>query len=337
MPMPNRFAVIDVSHWHSTHDAAYCSVLRDLDRQIVGVSDRNPAIAADRARRFGGRPFTDYREMIDTVKPEFVIALGRHVDMPDTFRFLVGTGLPFIMEKPWGVDPDTVASLVDMAMQRGSWVSVPFINRTSHWARTARRMLDEGAFGTVSHVVYRVIRPTLRRYIEWDSPWMQDPAVSGGGALMNLGGHGFDMAWFLTGEEPEVVSAVLSDAVHRAPVEDYALVTLRTPSGILFHNEVGYTMPTWPKNQTDGEQKIAGSQLLFRATVQGLHILGPDRDELIPAPAGEKGAYPTWVRQTLEAFERGDPPPISASACARVARLTRTAYEIAAGYPSLRR
>jgi len=335
--MPQRFAVIDVSHWHSTHDAAYCAILRDLGRPIVGVSDRDPAIAADRARRFGGLPFTDYREMIEKVRPEFVIALGRHVDMPDTFRFLVDTGLPFIMEKPWGIDPETVAALVDMATRRGCWVSVPFIKRTSDWARAARRMMADGAFGTVSYIFYRVIRPTLRRYVEWDSPWMQDPAAAGGGALMNLGGHGFDMAWFLTGEEPEVVSAVISDAVHRAAVEDYALVTLRPPSGILFHNEVGYTMPTWPRNQTDGEQKIAGSRLLLRSTAQGLHVAGPDRDEVIPAPAGEKGAYPTWVRETLEAFARGDPPPIPASASARVARLTRAAYETATGQTSPRR
>jgi len=333
MPMPNRFAVIDVSHWHSTHDAAYCRILRDLGRQVVGVSDRDSAIAADRGRRFGGEPFTDYRRMIETVKPDFVIALGRHSDMPDTFRFLVSTGLPFIMEKPWGIDPASVASLVDLATRQGTWVTVPFINRASHWARTARRMIEEGAFGTISHIFYRTIRPTMRRYIEWDSPWMQNPAVSGGGALMNLGGHGFDMAWFLTGQEPEVISAILSRTAHDAPVEDYALVTLRTPDGILFHNEVGYTMPTWPRNQTDGEQKIAGSKLLLRATASGLQLLGPERDEVIPAPSGDQGLYATWVREALDAFARGDPPPIPAEACARVARLTRAAYAMEAGQP----
>ena len=166
---------------------------------------------------FGGLPFTDYRQMIEATKPEFVIALGRHADMPDTFRYLVDTGLPFIMEKPWGIDSDTVASLVALAQRRGTWVTVPFINRASYWALTARRMIEDGAFGTISHIFYRTIRPTMRRYAEWDSPWMEDPAAAGGGgALMNLGGHGFDMAWFLTREEPEVVSAVLSHAVHRA-------------------------------------------------------------------------------------------------------------------------
>jgi predicted dehydrogenase len=331
--MPSRFAVIDVSHWHSTHDAAYCAILRDLGHPIVGVSDRDPAIAADRVRRFGGEPFTDYRHMIDSVKPDFVIALGRHADMPETFRFLVSTGLPFIMEKPWGIDPDTVASLVALARRAGTWVTVPFINRTSHWARTARGMIATGAFGRISHIVYRTIRPTIQRYVAWDSPWMQDPAVAGGGALMNLGGHGFDMAWFLTGQEPALVSAVLSRSAHGAPVEDYALVTLRTPDGVLFHNEVGYTMPTWPRNQTDGEQKIAGAKLLLRATAQGLHVVGPERDEVIPTPPNGQGGYATWVRETLEAFARGDPPPIPAEACGRVARLTHAAYAMASDQP----
>ena len=67
-----------------------------------------------------------------------------------------------------------------------------------------------------------------------------------------------------------MVSAVVSRQAHNAEVEDYALATMRTPSGILFHNEVGYTMPTWPANQTDGEQKVAGERLLLRQVPGGL-------------------------------------------------------------------
>ena len=179
MSIPKRVAAIGVSHWHSIYDASYLPILRDLGCDIVGVSDRSERIATERAARFGSRPFADYRQMIETTRPEFVIALGRHCEMPEIFRFLVGAGVPFVMEKPWGTDPDTLAH-------------------------------------------------------------------------------------FVTGEEPAVVSAVISRRVHEAEVEDYALVTLRTPRGILFHNEVGYTMPTtWPANQTDGEQKVAGEQLLL--------------------------------------------------------------------------
>jgi hypothetical protein len=103
--IPKRVAVTEVSHWHSVNDASYLHILRDLGCDIVGVSDRFAQIAEDRAQRFGGTLFTDYRQMIEATKPEFVIALGRHSDMPEIFRFLVDAGVPFVMEKPWGPTP----------------------------------------------------------------------------------------------------------------------------------------------------------------------------------------------------------------------------------------
>ena len=115
--MPKRVAAIDVSHWHSAYDASYLRVMRDLGCEIVGVSDRDERIVKSRAERFGGVPFTDYRRMIEATKPEFVIGLGRHCDMPKTFRFLVDAGIPFLMEKPWGTDPGTVAALARLAAE----------------------------------------------------------------------------------------------------------------------------------------------------------------------------------------------------------------------------
>ncbi|MBV9686222.1 MAG: Gfo/Idh/MocA family oxidoreductase, partial [Alphaproteobacteria bacterium] len=315
---------------HSVYDASYLSILRDLGCDIVGVSDRSARIATDRAQRFGSKPFADYREMVETTKPEFVIALGRHCDMPDIFRFLVGAGVPFVMEKPWGTDADTVASLARLAAEKSAWVAVPFMARYSFWAVTVKRIIEAGEFGNVSHIFYRGIRPTMRRYVEWDSPWMADKSLAGGGALLNLGGHGFDMARFVTGEEPQVVSAVVSRQVHGGEVEDYALATLRTPSGILFHNEVGYTMPSWPANQTDGEQKVAGEKLLLRQVPGGLRLIGPGRDEFIPQPEGWQAGYPRAIHEALEACGRGDPPPIPASECARAVRLIFDSYRAAA-------
>lgn len=329
MTMPERIAVIDVSHWHSTYDASYLSILTDLGRDIVGVSDRDETIARDRAERFDSKPFTDFREMIAQTKPEFVIALGRHSDMPETFRFLVEAGVPFLMEKPWGVDADTVDGLATLAEEQGAWVGVPFFTRYSFWATTAKQMIADGEFGDVSHIVFRMIRPTMQRYIEWDSPWMDKKAEAGGGALLNLGGHGFDIARFITGEEPEVVSAVVSSRVNRREVEDYAISTMRTPSGIIIHNEVGYTMPTWPANRTDSEQKVAGEKLLLRSHPEGLHVLAPDRDEIIKTPEGWQFGFRAAVEDALEAFGRGDPPPIPARECARAVRLVHDSYRAA--------
>jgi len=164
----------------------------------------------------------------------------------------------------------------------------------------------------------------MRRYVEWDSPYMAERSQAGGDALLNIGGHGFDIAWFVTGEEPEVISAVLSQPPHPGEVEDYTLATLRTPSGILFHNEVGYKMPTGPANRTDGEKKVAGEPLLLR----GLQLLAPDREEPIPRRTMAR-RLSSAVREALEAYGRGDPPPIPASGCAHAVRLIFDSYRAA--------
>jgi predicted dehydrogenase len=84
------------------------------------------------------------------------------------------------MEKPWGTYADTVADLARLADEKGAWVMVPFMNRYSFWAVTAKRMIADGEFGRISHIFYRGIRPTTRRYVEWDSPWMTDKSKAGG-------------------------------------------------------------------------------------------------------------------------------------------------------------
>ena len=326
---PRRIAVVGVSHWHSQHDAAYLEILRQLKLDIVGVSDSLPDIANDRAARYGSRPFTDYRMMIEQTRPDFIIGLGRHVEMPTIFRHLVETGVPFLMEKPWGVDTETVNQLADLAEKRRAWVAVPFVYRYQFWAQVVRRMVESGELGKVSHLVFRNIRPSMARYREWDSPWMLDKAIAGGGALINIGCHGFDLCRYLTGEEPVVVSATLSNAVHQLEVEDYALVTLRTPSGIVLHNEVGYTMPTWPANTVDREMKLASERLLLRAVPEGVQVLGHNRNEIIRQPAGYTEGFPRFVSECLERIENGEPPPIGARDCARVADLVHEAYRIA--------
>ncbi|MBM4438285.1 MAG: Gfo/Idh/MocA family oxidoreductase [Actinobacteria bacterium] len=329
MAQPRRIAVTEVNHWHSTYDAAYLKILTELKLEIVGVSDANLSIAEDRARQFGTKAFQDYRALVESTRPDFVIALGRHIDMPEIARFLIDRGVPFLMEKPMGTEAATVAGLADLVERSGAWVAVPFPNRYSPFAVKAKEMVAAGAFGAVSHLTIRLIRPTMDRYKVWDSPWMWDRKLAGGGALTNLGGHGMDLVPYVTGQPVRVASAVISNVVHAAEVEDYALATLRTAGGILAHVEVGYTMPTWPQNSSDIEMKVAGAKCLLRVVPAGLHILAPDRDEIIPTPMTATSSYFAFVQDCLARVGAGQPPAISARDCANAVALIHDAYHLA--------
>ena len=325
---PQRVAVIGVGHYHATLAPFYLRILQNEKVDIVGVHDPDRAVAEDRAKRCGSTPFTDYRAMIDKTKPEFVLSLNRHVDMPAPFRYLVDTGIPFLAEKPWGVDDKTVNELADYAEKKKAWATAPMSFRYSWWAETARKLVRGGEVGPISHMQVRFNQPGVQRYIDEGNSWMLTKAQAGGGCLLNLGFHGFDLCRYITGEEPKVVSAVTSRAIWQREVEDYAFVTLRTPGGMVFLNEASYTFPA---TGSDSERRIAGQKLFLRATPNGdgIQIVGQGRNETLMAPADYVGSWPGVVRDCLDRIGRGEPPPATVHDCARAISLTFDAYRMA--------
>ena len=326
--MSVRIAAIEVSHWHSLHDAAYLRILAAMpDVQLVGLHDPSPDVAAGRAAQLGNPPvFTDYRDMLARTKPDFVVALGQHRRMAETAHHLLDHGVPFMMEKPMGVNATEVAGIAEKAAARQAFVAVPLPQRYSPFVARARRMQADNRFGPLSHVYLRLCRPTSARYPAWDSPWMLDPALAGGGCLRNLGSHLLDLFMLLTGEDAVVTGAQLSARALGQQVEDYASVLLRSSGGVLGTVELGNTVPD---AGSDGEFKIAGRD----ATLVGYHddtlrVITPDGEEAIADPPAQ-ALYPTAVRDILDHWRRGIPPPVSVHDLLRVVRLIDQAYAIA--------
>ncbi|HEX3176383.1 MAG TPA: Gfo/Idh/MocA family oxidoreductase [Methylomirabilota bacterium] len=324
-----RVAAIGVGHWHALYDAAYLRLLAGMeDVQLVGLHDPSAAVAAERAVALGNPPvFTDYRAMLDKTRPDFVVALAPHAHMAETALALIDLGYPFMMEKPMGVRAAEVEAVAAAAAARRAFVAVPLSQRYQPFVVRARRMLSEGRFGALSHLYFRLNRPTSARYPAWGSPWMLEPALAGGGCLRNLGAHGLDLFLHLTGEGARVTAAQLSARVHGQPVEDYAAVLLRSTSGVLGTIEVGNTVPY---AGSDGEWKVAGRDAI-------LVLYHDDMLRLITA-AGEEtlterppALYRDCVGDLLDHFRRGLPPPISVHDLLPVVRLIDDAYALAGG------
>ena len=326
-----RIGAIGVSHWHSLHDAAYLRLLAEMaDVELVGLQDPNASVAAERAAALGGPPvFTDYRAMLERTRPDFVLALGEHDRMAETAHFLLDHGCPFMMEKPMGVSAAEVQGIADKAALKHAFVAVPLSQRYQPFVARARQMLAAGRFGPLSHCYFRLNRPTSARYPAWHSAWMLDPARAGGGCLRNLGAHLLDLFLVLTGEEARVVSAQLSARVHSQAVEDYASVQLCSTSGVLGTIEVGNTVPY---AGSDGEWKVAGRDGILIAYDDGtMRMLGADGEERIPGRPAP--LYRDCVRDVLDHWRRGVPPPIGVHDLLRVVRLIDDAYALAGRQP----
>ena len=326
--MTIRIAAIEVSHWHALHDAAYLRHLVAMpDVELVAVQDSDAGLVVKRAAEVGNpATFTDYRQMLTSARPDFVLALGRHGQMAGIAHDLLEQGYPFLMEKPMGINAGEVEAVAAEAARVNAFVAVPLAQRYGPFAGRARELLAAGRFGPLSHIYVRINRPGPARYPAWDCAWMLDPAEAGGGCLRNLGSHGLDMFLHLTGEPAQVTGAQLSRRGHERAVEDYASVMLRSVSGVLGTVEVGNT---FPRIGTDGEWKIAGRDALLTMR-DGVMKLATAEGEETLAGADVTAPYFLAVRDALDHWRRGAPPPVSVHDLVQAVRLIDQAYQCAA-------
>lgn len=325
--MSIRVAAIEVSHWHALNDASYLRHLLAMpDVELVAIQDSDAGLVAKRAAEVGDPPtFTDHRKMLAEIRPDFVVALGRHRQMAGIAHDLLDRGFPFLMEKPMGINAPEVEAVAAKATRLKAFAAVPLAQRYGVFAMRARELLAAGRFGPLSHIYVRINRPTPPRYAAWDCPWMLDPAEAGGGCLRNLGPHGFDMFLHLTAEATQVTGAQVSQRGQGCAVEDYASVMLRSASGILGTVEIGNG---FPRVGTDGEWKIAGRDAILTMK-DGIMKLATAADEETFPGADVTAPYFTAVRDALDHWRRGAAPPISVQELVPVVRLIDQAYQLA--------
>ena len=126
-----KLAFIGASHWHLP---LYLEPVLDAPGvTIAGVSDPDPKSVDRLTAKLGCAGDTDYRELCRRVKPDFVIALGRHCDMAEQARFLIAEKIPFALEKPCGLNEREVAAIARAAQAAGAFAAVPLVFRNGEF------------------------------------------------------------------------------------------------------------------------------------------------------------------------------------------------------------
>jgi predicted dehydrogenase len=322
---PQRVAVVGIDHYHAISPPNYLQILAAEQLDILGIHAPDAALAQKYATQYKSTAFTDYRAMIEKTKPEFIVALGKHSAMPEEFRYLVSTGIPFLMEKPWATDDQTVNELAALAESKKAWAGVPTPFRYNWLTDVAIRMKKEGTLGRISHMHVRFNNAGIQRYIDLGNDWMLSKKDAGGGCMLNLAVHGVDQFRYITGEEPKVVSAVTSHAMFNREVEDWGAMLMRTPQGTVLVNEAGYTA-----KGPDTEHLISTDKVLLRETRDGVEIHGADGTNSIDKPlTGYRSGWPACVRDCLDRIAKGQPPPATARDAAHATSAIIDAYRAA--------
>jgi len=133
-------------------------------------------------------------------------------------------GAAVFCQKPLALDAASAQRVVDTAEAGDRLLAVDFSYRFTEAARRVKEVVDAGELGdvyAVDLVFHNAYGP--------DKPWTSDPALSGGGCVIDLGIHLVDLAlWMLAFPHVHGVSTVL----HGEPLEDHAAVQLELEGGV---------------------------------------------------------------------------------------------------------
>jgi predicted dehydrogenase len=202
------------------------------EAKIVAVVDRaEERRKAARESLPGVATFSTIEELATSAEIDFVDICTPPALHGEPMLSALARGWHVLCEKPLLLDLVELKNARSLAKHSGKAV-VPVHNwKYAPIVRRATEALRSGAIGYLRGVEIETLRTQDCTVADPDHPnWRRDPAIAGGGVLMDHGWHAIYLARHWLGGEPDEVHA----ALHRtAPkeVEDGATLTLVFPSG----------------------------------------------------------------------------------------------------------
>jgi predicted dehydrogenase len=211
--------------------------------EIAAVADLDPGRRRELARGTGAKQLATADELfaldeLDAV----VIALPTFLHHPMVMAALAA-GRHVLCEKPPALNAGETAAMADAALRRDLTLCFGLQRRALPSAAAAQAAIGQGQLGEIYHA-----RAVFTR--AWGAPkgagnWFRDLARAGGGALLDIGIHMLDLAWFLMGRpEPVAVFAVTHDrSPDTRPLESAAFGLLRFAGGRSIQLEAAWILP----------------------------------------------------------------------------------------------
>lgn len=215
---------------------------------FVAMCDVIPEVMQEKSVKFGlesVKKYTDYKEMLETEKPELVAIAtesGKHADIA---LDCIAAGCNIIIEKPIALSIADADAIINAGHEKGVVVCANHQNRFNKSIQYIRKALEEGRFGKLSHGAAHVRWNRGKQYYEqapWRGTWAQD-----GGCLMNQCIHNIDLLRWMMGNDIDEVMAYTDQLEHPyLEAEDLGIAIVKFSNGS--YGLIEGTTNVYPKN-----------------------------------------------------------------------------------------
>ncbi|MFK7932372.1 MAG: Gfo/Idh/MocA family protein [Saprospiraceae bacterium] len=230
---PLNFGVIGLTHTH-VHWIFGSEQQRD-DIKIVGIVEPNRALAERYSKQYDyplAQIYDDIETMLDKTQPTAVTAFGTIYDHLKIVETCAPRGIHVMVEKPLEVNLEHAERMAALAKKYDIQL---LTNYETTWYPTNHKAYElikqDSAIGDMRRIIVRDGHRGPKKigvnaeFLEW----LTDPVLNGGGAIIDFGCYGANLAtWLMDGKKPNSVTAVTQQLQpeNNPKVDDEATIIL---------------------------------------------------------------------------------------------------------------
>ena len=201
---------------------ALLSLAREF--KLITTFDKNFGRAKSLADLYSVSASSTIEEILGSTKIQVVIIATLHDSLAELTLKAIEAGKHVLVEKPAARNIDELAPVIEAIVKSGCKVHVGFNHRYHRSLRKAKEIVSVGELGELMFIRARYGHGAR---IGYDKEWRSDPALSGGGELIDQGSHLIDLSrWFL-GEFTQV-DGFAHTYFWGMPVDDNGFMILKT-------------------------------------------------------------------------------------------------------------
>jgi len=227
--------------WIGRHRMEAMLVTGLIDAAVV--ADACEAVCAEAAALAPGAVQADGLDALLEHDLDGVVIATPSALHADQTRRALARGAAVFCQKPLGRTEAEVREVIDAARSADRLLAVDLSYRFTEAAVRIRELVRRGDLGRV-----HAVDLTFHNAYGPDKPWFYDPALSGGGCVMDLGVHLVDLALWLLGDAAVAdVSSHLFEGgrplAGRDVAEDFAVATLTLDTGAVVRLACSWKLP----------------------------------------------------------------------------------------------
>lgn len=225
--MSLKTAVIGVGMMGRNHARLYSEL---PDAVLTGVADANETAAKEVTQRYGGKYYADYRQLLDTEKPDAVSIAVPTEDHVEVAMHAIEHGMHILIEKPIAYSEEQAEHIIAAAEKANVCLMVGHIERFNPAVGALKQRLEAGELGRVFQIDARRQSPFPAR-------------VKDVGVVIDLAVHDLDIMRYVTGADIVRVFAETERRIHSTQ-EDLMQSLIRMDDGTVGSLTINWLTPT---------------------------------------------------------------------------------------------